>query len=61
MPFVEIKMWKGRSDDQKKKMIRKVTAAISESLDLDKKFIQVAISEFEPADWGIAGTPGDEL
>ena len=61
MPFVDIKMWKGKTDKQKKAMIREVTKAISKTCDCPVEKIQIAITEYEPKHWGKAGVPGDEI
>lgn len=55
MPFVEIKMWKGRNREIRKKMIAKVTDAIAETIDCPKEAIQIVVFEVEKDDWAVAG------
>lgn len=55
MPFVEIKMWKGRDKETKKKMIEKVTGAIVETIKCPPEAVQVAVIEIEKDDWAIGG------
>ena len=61
MPFVEIKLWKGRTDEKKKDMIREVTAAVVESIDCPIEHVSVVVTEYESKHWGKAGVPGDEI
>jgi 4-oxalocrotonate tautomerase len=61
MPFVEVKIWKGRTDEQKKYLIEKVTEAVSEGAGCPKEHIQVIITEISKKEWGIGGIPGDEI
>ncbi|MBN2422848.1 2-hydroxymuconate tautomerase family protein [Candidatus Woesearchaeota archaeon] len=61
MPFVEIKLWKGRTDEQKKMMIQKVTQVVSECANCPKEHINVVVTEVEKKHWGVGGIPGDEL
>jgi 4-oxalocrotonate tautomerase len=55
MPFVEIKMWKGRGKEIKKKMIERVTEAITETISCPKEAVQVIVLEVEKDDWAIGG------
>jgi len=55
MPFVEIKMWKGRDKETKKKMIENVTEAISETIVCPREAVQVVVIEVEKDDWAIGG------
>ncbi|OGF50150.1 MAG: hypothetical protein A2044_08535 [Candidatus Firestonebacteria bacterium GWA2_43_8] len=55
MPFVEIKMWKGRDKETRKKMIAKVTDAIAETIQCPKDAVQVVVFEVEKDDWAIGG------
>ncbi len=55
MPFVEIKMWKGRTKEAKKKMIEKVSAAIVETLQCPSEAVHVIVQEVEKDDWAVGG------
>ena len=55
MPFIEIKMWKGRSKEAKKKMIEKVTAAIVESIECPAEAVHLVVTEVDKDDWAIGG------
>ena len=55
MPFAQISILEGRSEEQKADLIRKVTDAIHESLGAPKERVRVAIYEVAKTDWGIGG------
>ena len=55
MPFVEIKLWKGRNKETKKKMIEKVTEAITETIQCPKEAVHIVVHEVEKDDWAIGG------
>ena len=56
MPFVEIKLWKGRPKEAKKKMIEKVTAAVVETIGCPAEAVQLIVTEVDKDDWAIGGT-----
>jgi 4-oxalocrotonate tautomerase len=51
MPHVIVKLWSGRSEQQKRKLADAVTKAVMESLDYDEESVSVSLEEFAPADW----------
>jgi 4-oxalocrotonate tautomerase len=55
MPYVTVKMLAGRTVEQKRALIEKVTAAVSESVDAPKENVTVFIEEMEKTDYGQAG------
>ncbi|MBK3495685.1 4-oxalocrotonate tautomerase [Viridibacillus sp. YIM B01967] len=55
MPVVTIKMIEGRTDDQKRNLVEKVTAAITESVDAPKENITIIIEEMQKAHFAIGG------
>jgi 4-oxalocrotonate tautomerase len=57
MPLAQLYIGKGRSYEQKKKLIEKVTAAIVESLGSDKNNVWVVLNEVPRSEWGIGGVP----
>lgn len=60
MPVIKIEMWKGRTYEQKKKLIEKVTFATTESIDCPPESVQIIINEVEKENWGLAGKPASE-
>lgn len=51
MPHVNIKLYPGRSDEQKQALTRRIVDAIRECLDVDSKYVSVAFEEIAPEDW----------
>lgn len=55
MPYITVKMLEGRSDDQKKALIEKVTAAVIETTGAPEERVHVIIEEMSKHNHGIAG------
>lgn len=55
MPYVTVKMLGGRTDEQKKALVEKVTAAVSETVDAPKENITVFIEEMSKNHYAIGG------
>lgn len=54
-------MWKGRSESEKKALMKKITSVIAEQLKCLKQYINIVITEYNPAERCTGGTPGDEI
>ncbi|HLC96448.1 MAG TPA: tautomerase family protein [Candidatus Nanoarchaeia archaeon] len=54
MPVVEIKMWSGRSDDQKAEIIKDITK-VFEKQGVPKDQTTVIIYDIDKKNWGING------
>lgn len=61
MPIVTIQMMEGRSPDQIKSLIARVTETIAEELNAPKERIRVLVTEIPTTHWGIAGFPASEM
>jgi len=55
MPLIEIHLLKGRTAQQKKKLLASVTEAVAESIDAPLQSIRVWIHEFADEDYMAAG------
>ncbi|WP_078429322.1 2-hydroxymuconate tautomerase [Alkalihalobacterium alkalinitrilicum] len=55
MPFIQVNILKGRSPEQKEKLIREMTNVAMDVLDAPEQAVRVMIQELEPEHWGIAG------
>ena len=55
MPIVHIAIARGRTLDQKRTLVRKLTAVIEETLDVSPEKIWIRIDEFEKDDFAVGG------
>jgi 4-oxalocrotonate tautomerase len=51
MPHVIIKMYTGRTEEQKKKLVKAITDSIVKIADADDKYVSIAIEDVSPEDW----------
>ncbi len=51
MPHVNIRMYPGRTDEQKQALTDKVIEAFGEALDIPPRWLTVAIEEVDADDW----------
>jgi 4-oxalocrotonate tautomerase len=58
MPFVIVEMWKGRSVDQKRKLVRAITDAMIEHANCRPDHLHVVIHDVEKDSWARAGVLG---
>ncbi|WP_230971512.1 4-oxalocrotonate tautomerase [Nitrogeniibacter aestuarii] len=61
MPLAHIHILEGRTEDQKRAVIEKVTAALVEALDAPQQSVRVLIQEVPKTNWGIAGQSAKDL
>lgn len=60
LPVVEVKWWKGRSKEQKAKLIEGIFQVFEEN-GVKKEDLQVIIFDVEKTDWGVKGKQASEL
>jgi 4-oxalocrotonate tautomerase len=61
MPFVNIRMIEGRSQQRKDEISKRVTDAISEVLQLPKDDVWVVFDDISAEDWYVGSTTVAEL
>ena len=61
MPFAQIYMLEGRSEEQKKAVIEKVTRALVEAVGAPPTNVRAWIHDVPKENWGIAGVSAKEL
>lgn len=61
MPFAQIYMIEGRSEEQKRAVIEKVTAALVEATGAPIANVRVWIQDVPKENWGIAGVSAKDL
>ena len=55
MPILQVELLKGRTVEQKREMVRKVTNAITETLNCPKEVVSIIIREMELENFAKAG------
>lgn len=61
MPFAQIYMLEGRTEEQKRAVIEKVTQALQDAVGAKKETIRVWIHDVPKQNWGIAGVSAKDL
>ena len=61
MPFAQIHIIEGRTEEQKRAIIEKVTAALVEAVGAPVDTVRVLISEVPKTQWGIGGKTAKDL
>ncbi|MBK6714172.1 MAG: 4-oxalocrotonate tautomerase family protein [Burkholderiales bacterium] len=61
MPFAQIYMIEGRTEEQKRAVIEKVTQALVEAVGAPKESVRVWIHDMPKTNWGIAGVSAKDL
>ncbi|WP_018230516.1 4-oxalocrotonate tautomerase [Methyloversatilis universalis] len=61
MPFAQINMIEGRTEDQKRAVIEKVTQALVEAVGAPRETVRVMIVEVPSSHWGIGGVSAKDL
>lgn len=61
MPFAQIYLIEGRTEDQKRAVIEKVTQALIEAVGAPKENVRVWLTEVPKENWGIAGVSAKAL
>lgn len=61
MPFAQVYLMEGRTEDQKRAVIEKVTAALVEAVGAPKENVRVWIQDVPKTNWGIAGVSAKDL
>jgi len=61
MPFAQIYLIEGRTEEQKRALIEKVTRAIIEAVDAPKENVRVWLHDMPKENWGIGGVSAKDL
>ncbi|AUW60549.1 4-oxalocrotonate tautomerase (plasmid) [Sphingobium sp. SCG-1] len=61
MPFAQIFILEGRTEDQKQAVIEKVTQALVDAVGAPQENVRVWIQEVPKENWGIAGVSAKAL
>jgi len=55
MPILQVELLKGRTVEQKREMVRKITDAVTETLNCPKEVVSIIIREMELENFAKAG------
>jgi 4-oxalocrotonate tautomerase len=55
MPILQVEILKGRTVEQKRKMVKRVTEAVMETLDCPKEAVRIIIREMELENFASSG------
>ncbi|MEX2473828.1 2-hydroxymuconate tautomerase [Marinobacter sp.] len=61
MPIAQLYILEGRTDEQKERLIREVSEAMSRSIDAPIERVRVIITEMPKNHFGIAGEPASKV
>jgi 4-oxalocrotonate tautomerase len=51
MPHVIVKLWPGKSEEQKTSLAERITRDVMDALDYGEESVSVAFDEVKPQDW----------
>jgi len=51
MPHVIVKLYPGRSEEQKKRLTQAITQEVVDIIQCDEKFVSIAFEEIDPDQW----------
>lgn len=55
MPIVTIKIARGRSQEQKRRLAQEITAVVVRTLEVEPDWVSVLIEEFDRENWATGG------
>lgn len=55
MPIIQVEMFEGRTVEQKREMVEKMTQVMVETVGCKKEAVRIIIRDMEPQNFGIAG------
>lgn len=61
MPFAQIYLMEGRTEEQKRVLIQKVTEAIVDAIGAPKENVRVWLHDMPKENWGIAGVTAKDF
>jgi 4-oxalocrotonate tautomerase len=60
MPFIEVKLWEGRTREQKAELARKFTEALVDVVGCPEAAVFIAFDDYAKSDWAEGGRLCDE-
>ena len=56
MPIIQVHLMEGRSREQKRALVSRITEAVVETLDASPQSVRILIHELQPENYALAGT-----
>lgn len=60
MPVITINMWKGRTVEQKRRLVKEITDTVADTLGCPRDAVHIIINEQPKTNWGIGGVLASE-
>ena len=60
MPVITINLWKGRTVEQKRRLVKEITDVVADTIDCPKEAVHIIINEQSKENWGIGGMLASE-
>ena len=60
MPVITVELWKGRTTEQKRTLVKSITSATVAATGAPPEAVHIVIHEVEKENWGIAGELASE-
>lgn len=60
MPVITVRLWTGRTREQKAELARRITDAMVEVAACERDTVRVIFEDYDKGDWAIAGRLADE-
>lgn len=55
MPMIKVEMFKGRTVDEKRALVKELTEGFVRAAGGRREGVHVVLTEVEPVDWGVGG------
>lgn len=61
MPFIQIKIWEGRTKEEKARMAKYITEAVVHAIEVPPEVVTVVFQEVPKENWAVAGKLSSEF
>lgn len=55
MPLITINIWKGKTVEQKRRLVKEITDTVVDTIDCPREAVHIIINEQPKENWGIGG------
>ena len=60
MPVITVRLWTGRTREQKAELARRITDAMVEVAGCERATVRVIFEDYDKGDWAVGGRLADE-